>query len=172
MKRERLLHLRRGQLGVDAAQRHLLRGAAARGAEVEPAVGDDVEHRGALGHPDRVVVPERHAHRGVPDPDARRLRGDRGEEDLGRAHVRVLDERVVLDRPHAVEAHLLGEHRLLDAVADRLALDVGGAELDLRLEDHRELHAAERTACPGTYPGFAGRPVRVRFSPPVTGFLR
>ena len=39
------------------------------------------------------------------------------EEDLGRAHVRVLDERVVLDRPDAVEAHLLGEDRLLDAVA-------------------------------------------------------
>ena len=137
---QRLLQLRRGELGVDTAQRHLLRGAAARRTEVEPAVGDDVEHRGALGDARRVVVAERHAHRGVPDADARGLRGDRGEEDLGRAHVRVLDERVVLDGPHPVEAHLFREHRLLDAVPDRLALDVGRPELDLGLEDHRELH--------------------------------
>src|SRR5215207_4786597 len=77
--------------------------------------------------------------------DARRLRRHRGQEDLGRAHVRVLDERVVLDRPHAVEADFLREHRLLHAVADRLAFDIGRAVLDLGLEDHGELHGAERT---------------------------
>ena len=87
----------------------------------------------------------------------------------GRAHVRVLDERVVLDRPDAVEPHLLGEDRLLDAVADRLALDVGRAVLDLGLEDHRELHAAERTPGRlGAHPGRAGTLAGPCRSTPIT----
>ena len=70
-ERQRLFDLRHRVFGIDAAQRHLLHGAAARGAEVQPPAGDDVEHRGALGDAHRVVVAERHAHGRVTDADAR-----------------------------------------------------------------------------------------------------
>jgi hypothetical protein len=49
---------------------------------------------------------------------------------------------VVLDGPDAVEADFFGVDRLLHAIADRLALDVGRAVLDLGLEDHREFHVS------------------------------
>ena len=89
-----------------------------------------------------MVVPERHAYGGMADPDAGRPRRNGAEKDLGGAHVRVLDQRMVLHCPDGVEPHLLGEHGLLEAVPDRLALDVGRPELDLGLEDHGELHGA------------------------------
>ena len=78
---------------------------------------------------------------------ARKISGGRREEDLRRAHVRVLDERVVLDGPDRVEPDLLGVDRLLEAVADRLAFDVRRPVLDLGLEDHRELHARSFSRC-------------------------
>src|SRR5690606_23502504 len=82
------------------------------------------------------------AHGGMPDPDTRGTSGHRCEEHLGRTHVRVLDERMVLDRPDAIEPHLLGEHRLLEALLDGPAFGVRCAVLRLCLEDHRELHEA------------------------------
>ena len=100
---QRLFDLGVRAIGIDAHRRHLLERRAPAGAEVEAPTGEHVEHRRALGNPDRVVVVERHAHDAVPDADARRLRCDPGEEDLGRAHVRVPLEAVVLDGPDAVE---------------------------------------------------------------------
>src|SRR5581483_5451808 len=89
--------------------------------------------------------------------DARRLRGDPGEEDLRRAHVRVPTQAVVLDRPDAVEPHLFGIDRLLDAVAKDLALVRGARVGHLRLEDHRELHRSLPTK-PATRPPPASPP--------------
>ena len=133
-----------GAVGVDADRRHLLQRRAAARPEVEATVRQHVEHRGALGDAHGMVVVERHAHDAVTDADARRARRHPRQEDLGRAHVRVPLEAMVLDRPDAVEAHLLGEHRLLDAVVDHLTL-VGDRRVGhLRFEDHRELHGPNR----------------------------
>ena len=86
------------------------------GADLEPAARDDVERGAPLGDADRVVHLG-HAHDGaVADADALGLRGHRGEHDLGRRAVRVLLEEVVLDRPHPVEAELVGQARLLEGV--------------------------------------------------------
>ena len=139
---QRLFDLGVRAVRVDAHRRHLLQGRATPCAQLEAPIREDVEHRGTLGDSDGVVVLEGHAHHAVPDADARRLCGDPGEEHLGRAHVRVPPETVVLDRPHLVEAHLLREHRLLDAVADHLALVRRARVGHLGLEDHRELHAS------------------------------
>jgi hypothetical protein len=137
---ERLLDLRIRSVGLHTHRRHLLQRGPAPGAEVEATSRQDVEHRGALRDPDRVVVVERHAHHAVPDSDAGRLRRDPGEEHLGRAHVRIPLQAVVLDRPDPVEAHLLREDGLLDALVDDALLARGAAVGNLCLEDHRELH--------------------------------
>src|SRR5437868_5073051 len=55
---------------------------------------------------------------------------------------------MVLDRPHAVEAHLLRVHGLFDTVPDRLSLHVGCSELDLGFEDHRKLHGDSPSTLP------------------------
>ena len=88
-----------------------------------------------------MVVTERHAHDTVTDADAFGAGRDPCQEDLGRGHVRVPLETVVLDGPDAVEPHLLGEHRLIDAVTNALLLVLARWERHLRLEDHRELHS-------------------------------
>ena len=92
------------------------------GAELEPAARDLVEGRGPLGDADRMVHLG-HAHDGaVADADALRLRRHRGQEHLGRRAVRVLLEEVVLDRPHVIEAELLGQPALLEGVHVHLVL--------------------------------------------------
>jgi hypothetical protein len=89
----------------------------------------------------RMVEVERHAHHAVADADPLGARGHPGEEDLGGAHVGVPLQPVMLDRPDGVETHLLGQYRLLDAVAQHLPFVIGGRIGHLCLEDHRELHA-------------------------------
>ena len=140
---QRLAHLGHCSLGIDVAQRHLLCRSAAAGAEVEAPVGDDVEHGGPLGHPGRVVVVEGHAHHPVADADSRGPGRHGGQEDLRCAHVRVPVEGVVLDGPHAVEAHLLGENRLFKAVPYELLLPLPGWIGELGFEDHGKLHGGQ-----------------------------
>ena len=76
----------------------------AAGAELDAAVGEQVEHRDRLRGADRVVVRLRQQAHAVAEADRRRLRRDRAVEDLGVRAVRVLLEEVVLDRPEGVEA--------------------------------------------------------------------
>jgi hypothetical protein len=135
-----LAYLGHRPVGIDVTERHLLRRTATPGAEVEAPVGNDVEHGGALGDPGGVVVVEGHAHHTVADADSRRTASDRGEEDLRRAHMRIPVQRMVFDGPHAVEAHLFGEYRLLEAVPYELLLPLPGRIGQLGFEDHRKLH--------------------------------
>ena len=137
---QRFFHLGVGARGVDAHRRHLHERGPAPSTEVHAPVREDVEHGGPLGGPHRVVVLERHAHHAVADADAACLRRHPREEDLGRAHVGVPLERVVLDGPDPIEAHFLGQDRLFDAVVDDLLLMRASGGGHLGLEDHRELH--------------------------------
>ncbi|MNN81972.1 hypothetical protein D3C81_1988550 [compost metagenome] len=86
------------------------------------AAGQDVERGDAFGHLDRVVHRRRQAHHAVADADALRAPGNEGEERLRRAHVRVVGQRGVLDRPDHVEAHVLGEHHLLHDFIEHLVV--------------------------------------------------
>ena len=83
-----------------------------------------------------------HAHDGaVADADPLGPGGDGGEEHLRRRAVAVALEEVVLDRPHPVEAQLVGEDRLLEGVRVHEALAAaverrGHGELEEDAESH------------------------------------
>ena len=144
---QRFVDLILGVLPLDTAERQLLFGGTPGRAQIEASLGDHVEHGRPLGHPNRVVVAEGHAHGPVTDPDPLGLSGHGSEEYLRGGHVRVLHQRVVLDRPDSVEAHLLGVDRLIDTVLDRRMLAFRGGIFELGLEDHRELHVLFSSCC-------------------------
>ena len=91
-------------------------------ATPEDHLGAPVRHRvdggEALEHADRVVGAE-HRHRG-PEADAFGASRDRGEHRLGRGHGEVVA--VVFADAEEVEAEAVGEHGLVDDVADHLRL--------------------------------------------------
>ena len=98
------------------AHAELFVGSGAPGAEFDAAVGEMVHHRHALGHPDRVVVgqddhPESQA-------DALGQPGQRAEDDLGTGRGGERGQEVVLDKPHSIETHLIGQYALLDGFFD------------------------------------------------------
>ena len=118
----------------------LLLGAALAEADLEPAIGQDVERRAALGDLDRVVHLDRQADHAVTDPDALGGSGDVGQKGLGGAHVRVHGERGVLDRPDDVETQLVGQQGLLADLAKDLVIALAGGIGGLRLVDQGESH--------------------------------
>ena len=94
----------------------------------------DVEHGRPLGDLDRVVELGHADDDAVADADVLRQHRARGEEQLRRRAVRVLLEEVVLDRPHRVEAQLVGQLHLLERVVVHRALGLAGPR-----PRHREL---------------------------------
>ena len=72
--------------------------------------------------------------------DARGLSGDEGEHRLGDAHVRVLLEGGVLDRPDDVETDLFGEDRLLHDLIQGSGIARAGRVRGLGFVDQREFH--------------------------------
>ena len=126
-------------VGAEAAELGPRRRAA--GAELEAAAGQDVEHRGPLGGADRVVELRHADDDAVADADVLRLHRAGGEEQLGRRAVRVLLQEVVLDRPHRVEAELVGQADLLQRVQVHLPLGLVGPRPRYRqLVEDAELH--------------------------------
>ena len=131
-----------GRMRVDvvAEGAGLLLGAALAEADLEPAVGQDVERRAALGDLDRVVHLHRQADHAVADANALGGAGDVGQEGLRGAHVRVHREGGVLDGPDDVEAHLLGQQRLLTDLAKDLVIALAARIGGLGLVDQGESH--------------------------------
>ena len=115
-------HCSRVSLGSTSKPSSSGAGRRAAGAEVDAAVGDEVEHRDRLRGADRVVVRLRQQPHAVPDADVLGAGRDRAVEHLGVRAVRVLLEEVVLDGPERVEAHLVAEDGLLDRVLVGLVL--------------------------------------------------
>ena len=120
------------------------RGALAD-AEVEPAVGDDVERRQALGRARRVVVVGDHLADAVADADVLGQRRAGGQEHLRRGGVGVFLQEVVLDLPGVVVAQPVGEHDLLQRLVEqpRLVALVPGLGQLVLVEDP-EPHASLR----------------------------
>src|SRR5262249_56092462 len=91
-------------------------GGGAGGPERDPPVGQDVEGRDALRHPDRVIELVRQQRDAVPDANAPGALRDRREEHLGSGRVCELRQEVVLDLPDGVVSELIGEHDLLERI--------------------------------------------------------
>ena len=127
-----------GRVRVDTEATELGPGGGPRRAELEAPAGQDVEHRRPLGDSDRVVHLWHADDCAVPDTDPLGLHGHGREEQLRRRAVRVLLEEVMFDRPHRVEAELVGQPRLLERVAVDGLLGrpraSGGPAQDARIE--------------------------------------
>ena len=131
---------------VDAEALELGPGGGAAGAEVDPPVGDEVEHGDRLGGAHRVVVRLRHEPHAEAEPHPLGLRGDGAVEHLGVRAVRVLLEEVVLHGPERVPAVAFAGHRLLDRVLVGEALGVGTPRPgDGDLVEQGEAHGARCT---------------------------
>ncbi len=127
--------LKRAQI-IAEGSRLLLRAHA----EMDAAFGENIERRDAFGDLDRMVHRGRQADDAVPDAEPRGLAGEEGEEGLGRRHMRILGERGVLDRPDGVEAHRLGEQRLLDDLVETARFVRARGVHHLRFVNDREFH--------------------------------
>ena len=97
-------------------------GAGLAGAEVDAAVGDQVERRDALSHTGGVVDARWDLDDAVAEPDALGAHRRGCQEDLRRRAVAVLLEEVVLDLPDVVDADPVGEHDLLERVLQQLVV--------------------------------------------------
>jgi hypothetical protein len=141
--REQLLPLRPLGLAVDAEPFELGPARGLARAELDAPPGDEVEHRGGLGHARGMLVAERE--REDPEAQADALRALRGgaEEHAGGARVRVLLEEVVLDLPHRIDPHAVGELDLLQGLLDEALLAVVAPRAgDLVLVEDPEAHGA------------------------------
>ena len=117
----------------------LLRAALAD-AEMQPALGQDIQCRDALGDLDRVVHREGQADHPVPDMNAAGLARDEGEETFRRGQMGILGQAMMLDRPDTVESQLFRQHALFDHVLEDLEF-VGARGIDhLRFVNNREFH--------------------------------
>jgi hypothetical protein len=126
----------RGKLGEVVAEcSRLLLGAALAETDMQPAPRQDIERGAALGHLHRMVHLRRQADDAVADPDARRRAGDERQEHLRGAHVGVVRQRGVLDRPDDVEADGLGQQRLLDDLGEDLSIAGAAGVGGLRFVD-------------------------------------
>src|SRR5678815_1849432 len=90
------------------------------GTQIHAAIADDIQHRGALGHPDRVIVLTRQQGDGVADANALGALGDGPVEDFWSRAVGKLTQEVVLYGPEVLKADLIGQlglgHDLLVAL--------------------------------------------------------
>ena len=136
----RLVDLRRDQLHRRVERAGFLPRAALADAEMQPALAQQVKRGDALGHLDRMVHLEGQADDAVADMDSRGAPGDEGQEALRRGQMGILRQAVMLDRPDAIEAHLLGIHALLDDVGEDLGLVRARRIHHLRFVNDRKFH--------------------------------
>jgi hypothetical protein len=126
--------------------------------------GDRVEGREALVHPDRVVGAEDRDAGAEPDPLG--ASGDRGQHDVGGGDREVGP--VVLAEADVVHADPVGQHGLLDHLAEHLGrVDGGSAVLERDVAEGVETERGPRT---GTEAGevHAREPRPARWGPPRT----
>jgi hypothetical protein len=108
---------------------------------MQAAARQDIERGGALGDLDGMVELRHADHDAVADLDALGQHGAGGQEQLGRGAVRVFLEEVMLDRPDMVEAQLVGQLHLLEAVVVDRALGLARPRpRDRNLVEKAELH--------------------------------
>ena len=136
---DRLLVALLGFLHRDAEAVKLAPAIALADAEIESAVGQQVQGRGLFGQ-QRRVVPRHHQH-GRAEPQLLCLGGEIGEEIQRRRDLAEPGE-MVLDQEHAVIAELLGLADVIDVVAVDLAVARLVAQLGARAAEQPEPHPA------------------------------
>ena len=138
-------------------------------SQLHAAAREDVEHRRALGHADRMAG--RQLHDAVAEPDLRRALARGAQEHLGRRHVRVLLEKVMLDDPRIVIAEPVGELDLGEHVRKQAVLAlVRPRSRQLRLVEDAELHLGPIT--PSVRTIAARSPASFRMSPELGSTVR
>jgi len=120
----------------------LLLGPALAHAEMQPALGQNVERGDALGHLHRMVHCRRQADDAMPDLQPLGLAGEIGQECLRRAHMRILGQGRMLDRPDDIEADLLGQQALIDDIVEHPEFGLRIGQDGLRLVDDGKLHGS------------------------------
>ena len=103
---------------VEAEQRERFGERAAPEDHLGAAVGDRVDGGEALEHPDRIVRTQ-HGHCRA-EADVLGSRRDRRQHGLGGRDRKVGP--VVLAEPDEIDAELIGQHRLVDDIADHLGV--------------------------------------------------
>ena len=113
------------------------------GTELVALIGEVVEHGGALGDADGVVLHRRQADDGRPEVDALGRVRAVADQHLAGGEVAVLGEGVVLAEPRVLPVVLVGEDRVLGLAHQRGVLRPGvvrsGAG-DVAVEEDAELH--------------------------------
>ena len=108
---------------IEAEQREGFGERAAAEDHLGTAIGCGIHRGEALEHADRIIRAQYRHRRAEPDPLG--ACGDRREHDLGRGDREISP--VVLAKADEVDAELVGQHRLVDDVADHLRMRQRGA---------------------------------------------
>ena len=132
-----------GLFRVDLEPVHLDQRGGAAGAQVHAPVAEDVQHGGAFGDADRVVVLGWQQGHGVADADALGALGDGAVEHFGGGAVGELAQEVVLHGPEVLEADLVGQVHLGQHLLVALRFDAGVMGLgNLDLIHQAKFHAS------------------------------
>lgn len=111
--------------GVDVEPAELTDRRRFTGAELDAAVGQQVQGGDAFGDPGGVVDRRRQMHDAETEPDVLGPLAGGGQEDLRRRGVTVLLEEVVLGQPDGGETRLVGRLHLVQAFLQQDVLVVG-----------------------------------------------
>ena len=137
---EAFLPLGAGLLGVETEAVQLGRCGRTTAAEIDATVAQAVQHRGALGDANGMVVLGRRERETEPEPDVVGLVRRGAEDDLRRGHVREPTEEVMLGQPHVIPTVLVRVHDLIDCVPDDLRLKLRLVGRNEHLVEQTELH--------------------------------
>ena len=97
-----------GLFGVNLEAVHLDERGGPPGTQIHAAITDDIQHRGALGHPDRVIILTRQQGDGMADANAFGALGDGAIEDYRGRTVGKLTQEMMFYGPEVLEADLIG----------------------------------------------------------------
>ena len=111
--------------GIDVESTEFTDGGRFPGAELDPAVGEQVEGGDAFGDPGGVIDHGRQVHDAESQPDVLGPLAGRGQEDFRCRRVAVLLEEVVLGQPDGGEARLVGGLDLVEALLQQDVFVVG-----------------------------------------------
>ena len=127
--------------GVDLEATELRFARRLPATELDTAVGEQVEHGDALGHPSRVVELWRRQNDAVAEADPLRALATGGQEDLRRRRVAVLLEEVVFDLPDVLEPQRVGQLDLFEGIVQQAMFGaVSPGSTHLMLVEDTELH--------------------------------